>query len=154
MTESERQNLLDVEHLRLLRIGYLITGVTSALWSLFPLIHVTMGLFLFFGGFGESEGAEGAKSAGLFFIFIGLSISGFFALSAILKFLTARAIGRRRSRTLCLITAGISSLAIPYGTALGVFSFIVLSRPSVILMFDQPDLPTSAGGAAAPEVPT
>ncbi|MGH8225148.1 MAG: hypothetical protein ACRER1_03210 [Gammaproteobacteria bacterium] len=34
------------------------------------------------------------------------------------------------------MTSGVSCLAIPYGTLLGVFRFIVLGRPSVKTLFD------------------
>jgi hypothetical protein len=37
---------------------------------------------------------------------------------------------------LCMITAGLSCLEMPYGTALGVMTFVVLSRPSVRQEFD------------------
>lgn len=36
MTDAERQNLLDQEHLRLLRVGYLIVGGTNAVCCIFP----------------------------------------------------------------------------------------------------------------------
>ena len=138
MTETERQEILDHEHLRLLRLGYLIAAGANAFWALFPLIHVTMGLVLVFGGFGDAADAS-ARSAGMIFVVIGLTLCALFATVAVLKFLTARAIGSRRSRTFCLVTAGITSLAIPYGTTLGVFTFLVLSRPSVIAQFERSD---------------
>jgi hypothetical protein len=42
---------------------------------------------------------------------------------------------------LCMVTAGISCLGIPYGTVLGIFTFLVLSRPSAIALFDRWPLP-------------
>ena len=136
MTETEHQEILDHEHLRLLRLGYFIAAGANAFWALFPLIHVTMGLVLLSGGF-DDTGDSGARSAGMLFVVIGLTLCVVFATVAVMKFLTARAIESRRSRTFCLVTAGITSLAIPYGTALGVFTFLVLSRPSVIAQFDK-----------------
>jgi hypothetical protein len=137
MTESERQALLDHEHLRLLRIGYFIAGSINAFWVFFPLIYVAMGAFVAFGGI-DTPNSE-ARSVGIMFIAIGLGISFIFAVAALLKFLTARAIGRRSSRTLCLITAAVTCLGIPYGTALGVATLIVLSRPSVLAAFESAD---------------
>jgi hypothetical protein len=58
------------------------------------------------------------------------------AVAAILKLLTAIRLKERRSRVLCLITAGLSCLEIPYGTALGVMTFVVLGRGSVQRLFD------------------
>jgi len=35
-----------------------------------------------------------------------------------------------------MIVAGLGCLAVPYGTLLGVFTFVVLGRPSVVRLFD------------------
>jgi hypothetical protein len=138
MSDSERQEILDREHLRLLRLGYFIAAGTNVFWALFPLIHVTLGLMILFGEFGSGSDT-GARSTGVIFVVMGLAISALLAIVAAMKFLTARAIGGRRSRTFCLVTAAITCMAIPYGTALGVFTFLVLSRPSVIAQFGAPD---------------
>ena len=55
---------------------------------------------------------------------------------ALLKFYAASCIRRRKSRLFCQIIAGISCLAIPYGTLLGVLTFIVLGRANVARWFD------------------
>ena len=60
---------------------------------------------------------------------------------ALAKFLAASRIRQRRSRMFCLVVAGISCLGIPYGTILGVCSFIVLGRDSVAAQFDAPAAP-------------
>jgi hypothetical protein len=57
---------------------------------------------------------------------------------AILKLLTAQYIKRRRSRAFCMVVAAISCLEIPYGTLLGVFTFLVLGRNSVRGLFEPP----------------
>lgn len=48
-----------------------------------------------------------------------------------LVIVSGRSIKRRRRRVFSLIVAGLSCLFFPFGTALGVFTFIVLLRPSV-----------------------
>jgi hypothetical protein len=137
MADSPHQPLLDQEHLRLLSIGYLIAAAVNVVWMFFPLIYVAMGVMIIFGGFEGND--QGAKTAGALFATIGLVLSLIFMVLAALKFLTARAIRARKSRTLCLVTAGITCLGIPYGTALGVATFMVLTRPSVIELFSQSD---------------
>ena len=89
---------------------------------------------------GSMEGHQAAKDPaaqffGILLALIGSAVCVFIVALAVLKLLTAKALRERRSRTLCLITAGISCLAIPYGTALGVATFLVLSRPSVQQQF-------------------
>lgn len=46
-------------------------------------------------------------------------------------------IRKRKNRIFSYIVAGINCCQFPLGTALGVFTFIVLSRPSVKLAYDQ-----------------
>ena len=54
---------------------------------------------------------------------------------AILHFIASRALTRNRKRALILISAGLACLNIPFGTILGVFTFIVMTRPGVQAMF-------------------
>jgi len=72
MTDLESQRLLDVEHLRLLRLGYLISGWANAVWALFPFIHITLGVLLLSGVLPSSAtGDPDARIIGLFFVIIG-----------------------------------------------------------------------------------
>ena len=131
--DIDRQKIIDEEHLRLLRIGYLIAGAFNALWAFFPLIYVAMGILVMTIGSIAPHGRNepGAQIFGLMFAVIGGAVSLLIAAVAVMKLLTAKALRERKSRTLCLVTAAISCLAIPYGTALGVSTFLLLSRPSV-----------------------
>ena len=135
--DIDPQKILDDEHLRLLRIGYLIAGAFNALWAFFPLIYVAMGIFIMTIGSLPSHGRNepAPQFIGLFFAIIGTGVSLLIATLAVLKLLTAKALRERKSRTLCLVTAGITCLAIPYGTALGVATFLLRSRPSVRAQF-------------------
>lgn len=45
------------------------------------------------------------------------------------------ALRRRQHRMLILVMAGFNCLAIPYGTLLGIFTFMVLQRPAAREMF-------------------
>jgi hypothetical protein len=141
MTEDERREILDAEHLRLLRLGYLIGGAANAVWALFPLIHITIGLFMLFASrsFPVKANDPDPKFFGIMFIAFGTTLSLVFGVNAVLKLLTARAIRNRQSRTFCLIVAAITTFGIPYGTALGVSTFMVLSRPSIETLFAETD---------------
>ena len=137
MTPEERQQLLDDEHLRLLRLGYLIGAGANGLFALFPLIHVTIGVMMVAGKSFLPKQQEGFNP-GWFFIAMGVAMSTIFATIAILKYLAARAIRDRRSKMFCMVVAAITCLGIPYGTALGVLTLMVLSRPSVDVLFSAP----------------
>jgi hypothetical protein len=70
-------------------------------------------------------------------------IGGFVALLSIAYgiclILAARSLTMRRNRTFCMVIAGINCLHFPLGTLLGVFTFIVLIRPSVVARFERPN---------------
>ncbi|MCI0486475.1 MAG: hypothetical protein L0229_07725 [Blastocatellia bacterium] len=138
MDYSEKQKILDEEHLRLLRIGYLVDGWTSLFFAFFPLIYVIVGIFIVAAGPSVSRrpGDPDPALLGSIFVVVGIVIFVILAALAILKLLTARALGQRRSRTLCFVAAAITCLSMPYGTLLGVFTFLVLGRPSVKQLFD------------------
>jgi hypothetical protein len=137
MTNNDKQSILDEEHLKLLRIGYIVAGVSDVFFALFPLIYVMIGFFLAVGGVASSRpGGPNPAAFGLIFVFVGLAVSIFFAVQGALKLFAARAIGKRQSRLLCLIAAGASCMQMPWGTLLGVFTFMVLGRQSVTRMFE------------------
>jgi hypothetical protein len=47
MTEDERRQLIDGEHLRLLRLGFLIAAAANTLWIFFGLVYILFGLIFF-----------------------------------------------------------------------------------------------------------
>lgn len=140
MDERERQQVLDEEHLRLLRIGYFVMGGTAAFTGVFGALYALMGAFMMatFRSLPSRNGQAPPEFMAWFFAAIGLFIVVSAGAYAALTFLTARALRLRRSRTLCLVTAGLSCLYIPFGTVLGVFTFSVLNRPQVQRLFLAP----------------
>lgn len=137
MPSDERQAILDQEHLRLLAIFYYIRAVTTALIAMIPMVHVILGFVLI--GVGQHVTLKpGEPSPALFgwlFVGIGLTVVAVGWLFAVLQFLAGRSIARRRHRVFCYVIAALNCFAIPYGTAVGVMTFIVLSRPSVVRLF-------------------
>ena len=89
--------------------------------------------------FGAFDGAKPSdappKSLGIVIMSIGIAISLIMASFTVLKLLTAQAIGKRKWKGLIFATAAISCLGVPWGTALGVLTFLVLTRPSVASQF-------------------
>lgn len=151
MDESERRRVVAEEHLRLLRIGYLIEGWLALAFAFFPLIYVAMGVLMASGAMGH--GAHGPSSGppreslwlGVGFAAFGGLISLFMVTAGGLRLLAARSLRERKSRTLCHVAAALSCLSMPYGTVLGIFTFTVLGRPEVIALFEpQPAEPTRA----------
>lgn len=89
--------------------------------------------------FGNQEQPPAALIAGmgLMFACIGAVALLFGLAYATASFLTGRSLARRTRRLFCLIVAGINCANMPLGTILGVFTFVVLLRPSVQMLFDE-----------------
>jgi len=139
--QEQRQAILDQEHLKLLSIGYMISAGMSALFSLFGLMYVFLGLVMrnAFANLPEAAKRPGqAPPPEFFWIFTLIGAFLFLAMISLaaLKARVAWCIRQRRSRVFCLIVAGVTCLGIPYGTALGVFTFLALGRDSVQRLFE------------------
>ncbi len=134
------ENPIDTEHLRILSIFYYIMAGLSGMALLFIIGHGFLMTMVF--GFAtniETPSSEESQSLdllefapilglmGVFYIVIGLLTLAV----GVMNFKTARFLRQRRGKTFTMVTAGINCLNFPFGTILGVFTFVVLSRPSV-----------------------
>jgi hypothetical protein len=149
--EAYRQSIVDEEQLRLLPILYWVQGGLMALYAPVALIYVVFGvLFMQIPASGPS-----APPLEVGWLFAGIGGFAFvtIAVFATLTILTGFWIRKRKHRVACLVIATITCLMIPYGTLIGVFTFLVLLRPSVAVLFGavpsgippQPVPPTQAG---------
>ena len=144
MSEEEiRQAIVDGEHLRLLSIGYLISGCLDAFFSLLGLLYIFLGVFLSkaIARTAVAANAQGPppEFVAWIFGFLGVGTLLIMMTSFALKILVYRRLRQRRSRILCMVVAGLTCIWIPYGTLLGVLTFLVLARPSVIRLFEETD---------------
>ena len=126
----------DEDHLKLLSILYYVWGGLTGCLSCFGVIYS-----LIIGGVltAASREPNGPPPwvGGLVFVIVGFAV--LFAIAvAVLTILTGRNLAQRRSYTFCFVMAVITCLSVPIGTALGVFTIIVLMRPSVKQLFGQP----------------
>lgn len=127
----------DIAHLDLLGVfHYVVAGIT-ALFSMFPVLHLIMGIAMINGTFDAPHrpGDPEAALVGWFFVGIaGLMILCGLAFSALLA-RAGHCLRQRRNHTYCLVMAAVSCAFFPFGTVLGVFTVIVLSRVSVKPLF-------------------
>lgn len=126
----------DVEQLRLLSILHYVLAGIFALFSMLPIFHLAVGIAIVVGAFNDvDKGNPPPAFVGWFFIII----AGMFMLCGIAMAISIAIAGRRlgnnRSYLFCLVIAGIECMFMPIGTALGVFTIIVLMRPSVKELF-------------------
>ena len=128
------QQILDDEHLRILSICYCVYGAFTALLAFIPGIYVVLGIvFISVGRWGDRHAPP--AFLGWILIIVGLTAMAFMGILAALKAYTGWCITRRKNAAFIQVTAAICCLGIPWGTVLGIFTFIVLSRPSVKRQF-------------------
>lgn len=141
------------EDLRLLSIFHYVLAGLTALLSLFPLIHVTLGIAMITGALdgGAHGGARATPPPALFgwlFVVMGSAfILAGLAFAAALV-LAGRFLARQRHWTFCMVIAGFACTFVPFGTVLGVFTLVTLSKPEVKALFQ-----AAAGAPAAAPPP-
>lgn len=128
----------DEDYLRMLAIGHYVVGGILALVACIPLFQVIVGLLMVFRP--EIFGDPSKQPPIIGWLFAGFAAILVFVgwILAILILRAAHCLQRRKHHTYCLVVAGVACLFMPMGTALGVSTFIVLSRPGVKALFGQP----------------
>jgi hypothetical protein len=89
--------------------------------------------------FSQDKKQEELKTVGTIMAIGGAAIIGLAWLYAFLVVVAGRSLQKRKRHTYCIVMAGISCLSIPLGTVLGIFTIMVLQRPSVRVAFGKGD---------------
>ena len=129
----------DEEHLRLLSIFHYVVGGMAALIALFPILHLIFGLFMIFAP--QTFNGHGADQPpvaliGWFFVIFAIVFILFGWTFAVLVLTAGRFLARRKHYMFCLVMAGVECLFMPFGTVLGVFTIVTLTREPVKQLFD------------------
>lgn len=138
----------DVEHLQMLSIFYFVLGGMGMLFSLIPCIHLTVGITMIvlgddFANMSQQAATGNANQVveppfeviGWLIVTVATAIICLGLTISTAMIFAGKKLRRREGYIFCLIVAGIVCLWVPMGTVLGVFSFIVLLRPSVRVLF-------------------
>jgi len=128
----------DAEHLRLLTVFHYVVAGMQALFATIPIFHFGFGVAMVF--FPDTfDGGKGAppQFVGWFFIlFAAAWIVLGWSLAACLV-IAGRSLKQRKRYLFCFVTAALTAaLCMPFGTVLGIFTIIVLMRPSVKESFE------------------
>jgi len=120
----------DADHLRLLSIFHYIVGALHLIGSSVAIIHFGLGLLMMLrpGMFGNNPPPP---FVGLLLAFVGGAIIICGWTIGICTIYSGHCIQHRVRRTFSIIVAAINCVLFPLGTALGVFTLIVLVRDSV-----------------------
>ena len=137
----------DEEHLRLLSIFHYVVGGFAALFALFPIIHLIMGLVIIFApNMFAGNGQPPPAFFGWFFVVFAVLFIILGWTFAICILTTGRFLARRKHYMFCLVMAGVECLFMPFGTVLGVFTIVTLTREPVKQLFGANPPETAARG--------
>jgi len=138
MAHNEDERLLSI-----LSIFHYVFGGLAALVACFPVFHLLFGI-LFMGvaaaGVSENKPEMLVPGAfGLIFVVIAGSMILFGWTFAICVIYAGRCIAKKKKYMFCLVMGGIQCMFFPFGTALGIFTIILLVKDSVKELFDRDD---------------
>jgi len=127
----------DNERVRLLAIFHYVVAGFAALLSFFPLLYSIVGGFLLYAAHHPGPGNQEPPPAFLGWIFILLGVFFFLVgvTMAICILIAGGCLSRRKAFSSVLVVACLECFFIPFGTILGVFTIIALSRESVRALF-------------------
>jgi hypothetical protein len=130
----------DLQHLRLLAIFHYVFGALVMFFASFFLFYLGLGLVMVLSP-SSMGGPPPPPALGWMFVLIGGTAVILGWAIGICLMLAGRFLNRRTHYIYCLVMAGVAALLPPLGTVLGVFTFIVLLRPSVKHFFETRELP-------------
>jgi hypothetical protein len=128
----------DAEHLRLLSIFHYVVGGLALLFACFPLIHVTIGSIFIYAArhaHSVSRDAPPPEIVGWIMLVFGLA---FFILGiafGLAVLWSGHCLARGKNYAFSFVMACVECIFLPFGTVLGVFTLIVLSRQSVKALY-------------------
>jgi hypothetical protein len=133
----------DRQYLQLITIFHYVVAGLTALFGCVPIFHLVIGLSMLFGGFFNEVAVQGTEEAilmtmfGLMFTFLPLLLIVSFWGLAVATAVSGYFIQTRQRRLFSIGVAAINCVLFPFGTVLGVFTIIVLVRPSVVALYEK-----------------
>src|SRR5215475_7656927 len=137
----------DAEQLDLLAIFHYVVAGFATLFSFFPLLYTALGvIFIFAAQHGTAKPGEELPPEFLGWIFavVGSLLFVIGIAMAICILIAGRSLALRKRYTFALVIACIECLFVPFGTMLGIFTIVALSRDSARELFSGATLKGSA----------
>jgi formate-dependent nitrite reductase membrane component NrfD len=132
--QEVRDEIIDAEQLRLLSIGHHIVGGLAVAFSSLFIFHfmfifsMSMHPQMFPGASAQQKPPEGVMQ--VFAVGLGMFILAGWIYGALVIY-AGRCVKRRVARNFTMVMACLNTLMVPFGTVLGVFTLLVLSRQTV-----------------------
>jgi hypothetical protein len=127
------QRQADADHLRILAIFHFVVAGLSLVGLGFLGLHYTMIHFLFAQpGMWKNQTAAGPPPAQIFAVFkwFYLVFGAIWVIGGLGNLYSGICLQKRTHRTFSLVMSAVNCVHFPFGTVLGVFTFVVLLRDS------------------------
>ena len=133
-----QQKRRDTEHLKLLAIFHFVFSGLALIGIGFLFVHYTI-MHTVFSNPEMWKNQRDAPPKAFFDVFIWfyLFAGAMLLIGLAMNVILGLFLQRRRHRIFSLVVAGLDCLQIPFGTALGVFTIVVLSRESVRQLYGE-----------------
>ena len=132
---DQQQQATDLSHLKTLSIFYWIFAGLSFFGICGGGLYIFLGIAMMSAPADADMDPEAAKAIGGGMIGMGVFVVLLTIVAGLLNAMVASSLRTQRRYMLCMIWAALTCLSIPLGTILGVFTLVVLNRPSVKTMF-------------------
>jgi len=124
------------DDIRLLTVFHWVLAGLAALFSLFPLIYLGVGVAMLRGQFDGPHPPP--PLIGWVMVALGATMTLMGLGYAVLVALAGHWLAKARNWTFIIVVAGLSCAFFPFGTVLGVFTIVVLVKPEVKALFQRP----------------
>jgi hypothetical protein len=131
---TDRQQVVDAEHLKLLAIFHFIIAGLAVVGIVFLMLHYLILSTVFSDPnlwVSQKHAPPFPKDFFKLFIWFYIFMGFVLATAGTLNLLSGIFLRRRKHRIFSIIVGGLNGLQIPFGTILGIMTIIVLSRDSV-----------------------
>jgi hypothetical protein len=129
----------DAEHLRLLSIFHFVSAGLAIAGLCFLAGHyaIMQAVFNDPNLFKDAKGGPPPKEFFEVFKIFYVVGGAWFLISAVVNLMSGIYLRLRKNRMFSMVVAGFNCLHMPLGTVLGVFTFVVLGRGSVIELYER-----------------
>lgn len=133
------QRAKDEQQIRLLATFHYVLAAVGGLFACFPLIHVAIGILFLTApeSFANGKGPPPPGWLGILFIVVGSVFVMIGWAMAICTLISGRYLARHQKRMFSFVVAAVLCAFMPFGTVLGIFTIVVLSKDSVKLLYEE-----------------
>jgi len=121
----------DSDLLSIVSIFHFVLGGFQMMISLAGFVYIVMGVLMATGAMDSAKGEAPPPELGWVFVGIGIVFVLIFITIGLFTIKTGINMRRRQRRTLCIVIDAILCLMVPFGTIVGIFGLVLLTRPEI-----------------------